>query len=476
MRKTKSAIKYGMETLKLSSDELFKLIESSKDYVGSDYKRWLARKIIELAEKDGIGYSQLLVKKFNIINSIMEEVAETDSIKEEFLDIFKSTLKGELYSNGFPYLGTELEVDWGKGIDYDKNNSFFVMNAFSDGLRDSVVGESDKEVSLIIRLSNETVNKKCELYSDAKSRGIVINSAGGLILYRLCCLAEVFPMERVTIGVYCQAGFLYSEGNKDIVETFLSYYKIIDGFSMKSIELSSGGINSGTMAWLTARPIKDIDEADDCIELKSITLDEEELLGYREVDTKRYSRSREIMLSSILGEEPEGALGYLFKKGGLQLCTENITGEGIPITKNNLEDVIAYFGVTRSKELEWGFDEDIPCLINGSDSYQELLWNCLPLFLYDYRSGFECGSALSVDSSIMKGILEKAMPYFSFEAKELFYLCKEFTEYVGQGTDLVGKSFKEIRKEANSENFNIAYEFKLTSLKEYINGMSKSFM
>ena len=76
----------------------------------------------------------------------------------------------------------------------------------------------------------------------------------------------------------------------------------------------------------------------------------------------------------------------------------------------------------------------------------------------------------------MKGILEKAIPYFSFEAKELFYLCKEFTEYVGQGTDLVGKSFKEIRKEANSENFNIAYEFKLTSLKEYINGMSKSFM
>lgn len=133
MRKTKSAIKYGMETLKLSSDELFKLIESSKDYVGSDYKRWLARKIIELAEKDGIGYSQLLVKKFNIINSIMEEVAETDSIKEEFLDIFKSTLKGELYSNGFPYLGTELKVDWGKGIDYDKNNSFFVMNAFLMG-------------------------------------------------------------------------------------------------------------------------------------------------------------------------------------------------------------------------------------------------------------------------------------------------------------------------------------------------------
>ena len=68
MKKTKSAVKYGMETLKLSPDELFKLIESSQGYDGSDYARWLAGKIISVAEEDGVQFSQLLVKKFNIIN------------------------------------------------------------------------------------------------------------------------------------------------------------------------------------------------------------------------------------------------------------------------------------------------------------------------------------------------------------------------------------------------------------------------
>lgn len=59
-----------METLGVSSDKLFHLIETSRGYDGDDYERWLSGKIIEIAEADGVGFSQLLVKKFNILSEL----------------------------------------------------------------------------------------------------------------------------------------------------------------------------------------------------------------------------------------------------------------------------------------------------------------------------------------------------------------------------------------------------------------------
>ena len=122
MRKAKSAVMYGMETLRVSPDELFKLIESSQGYDGDDYNRWLAGRIIEVAEKDGVQFSQLLAKKFVIVNEILEEVSDVQSIKEEFLDIFKSTLNDTLYSVDFEGLGEAVEVDWFTGLDLDSEN------------------------------------------------------------------------------------------------------------------------------------------------------------------------------------------------------------------------------------------------------------------------------------------------------------------------------------------------------------------
>ena len=47
MRNTKDAIKYGIETLKVLPEKMFNLIESSRDYDGDDYDRWLANEIIK---------------------------------------------------------------------------------------------------------------------------------------------------------------------------------------------------------------------------------------------------------------------------------------------------------------------------------------------------------------------------------------------------------------------------------------------
>ena len=73
MKHIKDIIRYGVETLHVTPEQLFSLIESSNGYDGEDYKRWLSNQIIRLAEKEGMGYSQLLVKKFSIIQSLIEE-------------------------------------------------------------------------------------------------------------------------------------------------------------------------------------------------------------------------------------------------------------------------------------------------------------------------------------------------------------------------------------------------------------------
>lgn len=122
MKVANEAIRYGIETLGVSPDEMFSLIESSNGYEGDDYKRWLASEIIKLVENSGMGYSQLLIKKFNIIQELMDEYSDS-SIKEEWLSYFKSILSNNIFSINMEDIGTMIEdVDWFNGYDIDSHN------------------------------------------------------------------------------------------------------------------------------------------------------------------------------------------------------------------------------------------------------------------------------------------------------------------------------------------------------------------
>ena len=61
MKKVEEAIKYALETLKSNPDDLFDLFSTSRDYEGDDYKRWLAKKIIDLAEKEGVAIKRVVM-------------------------------------------------------------------------------------------------------------------------------------------------------------------------------------------------------------------------------------------------------------------------------------------------------------------------------------------------------------------------------------------------------------------------------
>lgn len=504
MKKAKSAVKYGMEVLKLSPDELFKLIESSRGYTGDDYNRWLASKIIEVAEEDGIQFSQLLVKKFNIINEILEEVSGSQDIREEFLDIFSNLLGKNCYSVDFDSIGEPLDVDWYSGLDLDEENSFFVNEKLPDDLRDKIV--NNEEVSILFRLSLDSANKKTDLFTDAKGQGLNLTSKGAMLLYRLCSVASVFDISNIKIGVMAPVKFLYDRENESIIDYVLSYFNIKEGYSIKSIEMSRNSFNAGDMAFLVLGLRAEEDDEQDGIVLTSITLDDSELFGYAELENKRYSKSYQPMLNKIAEEsivledvvpmqsngeaieEGKGysdALGYLNVNGNISLTTLPEEGkQNIAITKENIKDIIAYYGVSSSREIEWGYSNDIPCLIDGRVGYEELLYNCLPLFLFDSRVWFKDMVAgeetyknkLSLDSKIIQELLDVGLPYFSFEAKELFNLCKDYINYSEENMGVTEKSFHELRSLSDNSDLNKMYESKLIGLKEYVNMLSRNFM
>ena len=500
MKKTKSAVKYGMETLKLSPDELFKIIESSQGYDGGDYARWLAGKIIEVAEADGVQFSQLLVKKFNIINEILEEVSGSQEISEDFLDIFKGVLNKDLYSVNLEGLGETLDIDWYNGLDLDCENSFFVMEKLPLDLQEKIL--ENEKFSILFRLSLDSADKKSDLYTDAKGQGLVLSSKGAMLLYRLCSLASNFDISNAKFGILVPVKFLYDRDNESIIEYVLSHFKISEGYSIKSVEMSINALNAGDMAFITLETRKDENDEQDGVVLTSITLDEEELSGFAELETKRYSRSNQSMLNkisdesialeddvmmqslgqeSIMGKGLKNAYGYLNVNGNISLSTLPEEGkQNIAITKKNIKDIIAYYGVTVSRELDWGYSSDIPCLIDGGVGYEELLYNCLPLFLFDYNSDFKniggIDNRLTIDSSIIQDLLDIGMPYFSFEAKELFNTCKDYIEFSKNNMGVTGKSFHELRAMSNNSDFNNFYENKVVNLKEYINSLSKNFL
>lgn len=510
MKKTKSAVKYGMETLKLSPDDLFKLIESSRGYSGDDYSRWLASKIIEIAEADGVQFSQLLVKKFNIINELLEEVSENQVIRSEFLDIFEGCLYFDTFSVDFENLGKSIDIDWYSGLDLDSENSFFVKEVLPLELQNKIL--EDEKVSLFFRLSLDVASKKTDLYTDAKGQGLLLGSKGAMILYRLCSMVRAFELTNLKVGLLVPVKFLYDVENESIIDYTLQHFKIIDGFSIKSVELSSDAFNAGDMAFVTLVPREFEDVEQDGVELVSITLDENEALGYSELCSKRYSKSCQPMLNKIsdsspllvedvpmqsvgkvsgLGKGLENALGYLNINGSISLTTLPEEGKkNIAITKDNIKDIIAYYGVTVSREVEWGYSSDIPCLIDGRAGYEELLYNCLPLFLFDYNVGFKNFGSINLGddsfiinnkldvlkSEVVQELLDVGMPYFTFEAKELFNLCKDYIVYTEENLGISGKSFQELRELSDNKDFNNMYDMKLANLKDLIYTLSKKFM
>ena len=122
---------------------------------------------------------------------------------------------------------------------------------------------------------------------------------------------------------------------------------------------------------------------------------------------------------------------------------------------------------------------DINMLVSGHSKYADLVYNSLPLFLFDIGSEWRGYSVKSgdekrllknkfdpFDSPIVKSLLDVAEVHFSFEAKELMSFCRSYYDKLERDRSLM--SFSEIRSNVNDEGLDKMYYNALSNLKKYI--------
>ena len=257
MKNTIDAIKYGLETLNVTTKEMFNLIESSKGYDGDDYKRWLANEIIKIAEKDDIGYSQLLAKWFNLVQSIIEEYSD-DSIKKSFEDKIEEYISNDIvYSVGMSsekdYGVKGDDIDWGSKVDLPFNYDF--IEGLPDDLRDGLL--ENKGVTIFLKKSSDIV-------TDAKINGISIKNYESMMFYRMCTLMRALDElgTKFKFVFIADTKVLYDNENADIIKYLLSFFNY-EGFVVNSKDLYEGSYTSEEYAIVKCTLRGMYDEAQD---------------------------------------------------------------------------------------------------------------------------------------------------------------------------------------------------------------------
>lgn len=488
MKNTIDAIKYGLETLNVTTKEMFNLIESSKGYDGDDYKRWLANEIIKLAEKDDIGYSQLLAKWFNLIQSIIEEYSD-DSIKKSFEEKIEDYINNDVvYTVGMSseknYGVKGDDIDWGSKVDLPFNYDF--IEGLPDDLKDGLL--ENKGVTIFLKVnSKSTFKKSSDIVTDAKINGISIKNYESIMFYRMCTLMRALDEQgtKFKFVFIADTKVLYDKENADIIKYLLSFFNY-EGFVVNSKDLYEGSFTSEEYAIVKCSLRGMYDEIQDGFLLRRAEeVDGKFTLVGRE---KRYSQGGDMFNSLAgykLGSSEEKGIGYLckgIKDRTAYLSTLPVDGANcVPITKKNLNKVVSYFGVSQAM-VNSGVSGDITDIIDGHPDFKVLVNNCIPLFLFDVNSEF-CQASDSIknpydlfESDFVKNLLDRGSVYFSFESKEFVSVCKNIlTCYnLKHGEESrVGKSFNDMRVACENEDLNKAYFNSLSRCKEFISSLYK---
>lgn len=495
MQKTKEAIKYGLTTMGVTSKEMFSLIESSNGYTGEEYNRWLTSQIIKIAEADGVGYSQLLAKWFNIISSIEEDSADM-SFKDKWVEKIQSMIGGGLvYTVGMGEdndFGTELDdVNWFDGVDIAWN-TWFTDEKLPEEASEAI--HSGDPITFIINTDAKLhVSRSDSLVQDAKSNGVVCNSAGAFLLYRMCnMLLSMDYAGGFKVIVVSDTAFLLDRENYQILKYFLNHFSY-NGFVINSMDLYESSFTSTDYAIMSCEPRSG--DIQDGVVLPKVSS------GMVESTNKRYSiggnmwdklcKDSESRLDcmvksvkhdmSLSDEEVTGsslAMGYICKEPSSRvpvLSTLPISGTVyVPIVKDNIDSVIAYYGVVASLRNA-GLPCDIPEFLSGHFEYDMLVANCVPVFLFDIESKFckysdEIENQFDVEGSdFVNKLLDRSSQYYGYETKELVEVCKGFLDYIhNNGESMIGRTFEEIRSEADNSELNKTYISALSRCLDYI--------
>lgn len=526
MSNTRDAVKYALEALSVSTAELKRLIESSKGYDGEDYSRWLASKVVSIAEGEE-GYSYLLSKWFNIIKSISDEYSD-DSMSEGFVNAVRHLCVGDVFSVGFEPIDGEYDedeevdlsdeemlpktvfgkslngLDWYDGLDV-LGNLDFIDTKLPDYLRERLYGK--KPFTLVIKgFGNSYLGKyrkNCDIFVSAKREGIVCQDSFSLLLYRLSSIVKAFEATEgrclMRVVFLTDSRFFFSKDNASTLNNLLGTFSY-SGFSAESGVVYKKSFTDEKYI------VCCLESSDTVSPEEGFLFKDSSIYGDKIIfsDTKkRYfggngaaqslrkndefaGRVMTISISNdckVAGKSKgsNGAMGYLCWQDDNSPSIYPYPVEGcrcVGITKENILDVIYYYGVIKSL-IYHGFSGYVKEPIDGNDEFLWLAYNCLPIFLFDPGTNIkdigkieidgrvlDLKSPLSFNGSEVQGLLSRGESYFSYESKELIEIAKKYVEEFGD--DVSQLTFSDVRDRVGRNDLSVSFIRALNTCKEKV--------
>lgn len=483
MKKTVQAVKYALDTLHISPDSLFKLIETSQGYEGEDYNRWLAEKIIRTADSEGIPFTELLVKKLKILAEIMSNSEE--GISQLVDDFISERLEGveTVYDfSGLGYSGTtdsQEDFDWFNGIN-PMGEEILVNNTDNS----AYVGFLDSKGA-----------GKSEVTLAGRSMGYSMNSKGGAMLLRFILMDEALEPTNNTYVFISDAAFF--KENSSITQAFMNQFDLVEAIYLNKLDTMPSSFASGLdliTVWKTYSAERDsVSSISACDLLKGgspklFYADSEEL----EVDYLKFNEATEevpeLDFDLNLSEDTYDVSksdyhAYLSVNGTQRVADYPIIGSELVygITKENLRSIIVYFAGSKSLEGSWGYGRGLKRVCDGLEGYNSLVANCLPIFLYSPDSLFctiEGTSSFNYSSDLVAELFEEYSPFMSFESKVLWDLAQDYSKAMvkGQEEELENQSFYQIRKALMDDRFEKVYQEKYESAKSYVKQQLEGYL
>jgi len=230
MKKTTQAIKYALEELHLTPDKLFQLIESAQGYTGDNYELWLANKIIEVADSEGMPFTELLVKKLKLLTSLR---SDTDEGVSQVVSDFINKVVGS-YKETVDFSGLNLDF-------LNDNSDFDWFNGFS--LVDGTLMELNDSNTAYVGFLDSAGAGKNEVSLAGKSMGIPITSKGGAMMLRFLLMDDQVEPTGNTYVFISDSAF-YKE-NPQITKEFFKRFSLVDAVYLNKSETMQGSFASG---------------------------------------------------------------------------------------------------------------------------------------------------------------------------------------------------------------------------------------
>lgn len=505
MKKTTQAIKYALEELHLTPDKLFQLIESAQGYSGDNYELWLANKIIEVADSEGIPFTELLVKKLKLLSSLRSD--DDGGVSQVVSDFIQKVVAG-----------AEETVDFsGLGLDFLNDNSDF---GWFDGLSlvDGTLEELNSSNTAYVGFLDSAGAGKNEVSLAGKSMGIPITSKGGAMMLRFLLMDDQVEPTGNTYVFISDSAF-YKE-NPQITKEFFQRFSLVDAVYLNKSEAIQGSFASGldlVTVWKTySDEGYDYYETEDKYSESELVIMESNdvilgrsLIKPKVFPNKYFYADSEILMSDLLKEYlidseedeqvavinldlqvedafdlPKSNLGaYLSINGTQRVCDYPIacSTDYIPINRSNLEEVITYYACSQAMEGTWGYGKGLGMVLNGLEGYESLVANCLPIFFFGWNSLFHSiegqPSNFLPSGNLAQELYEKYNSFMSFESKVLWTLGTDYSKAMIEKTpELEGSTFYQIRSELKDASFERVYKEKLELALRFVNVQVKGYL